>query len=176
MHSATALCIGTDGVRCAPTITDHKNMPITVRYYFPLVSGAILWIFGWLGMISIWNKPTIPWPSDSLEYFLAHYVFWALAIPFCGALGPVTVLKYSTTVRITGREIWWAGWLWLYKARYSLDDIVKLERKTTRDNLVVLTITFSDGRKIKADSSGRGFTKFRDYLENYCRDQGREIV
>jgi hypothetical protein len=151
-------------------------MPITVRYELPVVLGVISWILGWLGMISIWNKPTIPWPSDSLDYFIAHYVFWALAIPFCGALGPVIALKYLTTLKITGNEIQQTRWLGLYKSWHSIDDIVKLERKTTRDNLVVLTITFSDGRKIKADSWGRGFTKFRDYLENYCRDQGREVV
>jgi hypothetical protein len=150
-------------------------MPITVRYDFPLATGAAAWIGGWFSLISIWNDK-ISCPLGNQDYSITNYILWFLIMACCGALGPVTVLKYLTTLKITGNEIQQTRWLGLYKAWYSLDDIVKLERKITRDNLVVLTITFSDGRKIKADSWGRGFTKFRDYLENYCRDQGREVV
>lgn len=93
-----------------PIVTDHKIMHITVRYEFSVVIGAILWILGWFSLANVWNIPRInawssqsPWPHGSLVFFLAN-IFWIAGIIICGALGPVTVLNYLTTLKLRAKK------------------------------------------------------------------------
>lgn len=132
-----------------------------VSYPAPLLAGVLAWVCGWGALANITMRDS--WRPRHGEYDAVAVVMMALMWGFGGLLGPVAVLKYSSSLNVAGERIVYRMWFGLRKRAFQRSDI---ETATVgrKGNRIVLTLGLADGQSIEVDYWARNFQRLLSYL------------
>lgn len=134
-------------------------MRFRVSYPLPLTMSAILWVIMWFSLAKIISQggmhPRDPGP-------VASFVEWALCI-FAALVGPLTVLKFSTTLQVDGNTLTLKRIFGLRTTVFQRAEIQSANLiQKSREQLVQLRL--ANGSRIEINRFSRNFGRLLNYL------------